>query len=200
VRRMASVVVIALVSAACSATLGGSRKPTATPVRAATSQTSATVPPGMTLYANADPRFTVAYPSTWSYQRNLPAETTGGVLVVFRAPPERGTGGYQDNIVVWDQQWPYPITGRDVTARVFAIAREWIADYHFLGRGRATLSGLKGAQIEYTGTNEGHHLRLVTVWTGTGSTAYFITYAAEPGSYDHYLTAARALIDSFHLT
>jgi hypothetical protein len=154
----------------------------------------------MTLYANADPSFTVAYPSTWSYQRNLPAETTGGVLMVFRAPPEGVVDGYQDNIVVWDHEWPHPVTGRDVAAKVFAHAHKWIADYHFLRRSRATLSGLEGGQIEYTGTNEDRPLRLVTVWTGTGSTTYFITYAAEPGSYEHDLRAARVLIESFRLT
>jgi serine/threonine-protein kinase len=182
-----------LVAAAVLAVLGVLVAAALTTSRPRAKASSPPAPAGQIRYSNHSPDFTVDHPISWD-EASFP-----GALVVFTTSSSEPSDAFAENVNVLQQSVPEGTTLQEYTTQSLAQADDIIEDFQVVSSHTTTLSTLPAQELEYTGIVGGRNLQFFAAWTISGTSAYVLTYTAEPASYQRYLTEAVAIIRSFSL-
>ncbi|MEA2550845.1 MAG: hypothetical protein QOE25_614 [Actinomycetota bacterium] len=191
---------VVLMLASCSFTFTTSNSSTSTQI-VTPSLPLQTPASGFTTYSNADPAFVISHPSGWREHRLVASDPgVSTAIVAFSTRLDGPSDYFTENVVVSRNVVPDGMTLDEYTAFSIANKPKTVTNFQLVLKQPAILSGLPAEALEYTGTASNRSLHWFTEWAVSGTSAYVISYMAEPDSYDRYLQDAKATIESFHLT
>jgi len=150
-------------------------------------------PSGQVTYSHTSPAFRVDHPSSWT------ETSSAGVLIAFTTPLSEQSDMFSENVNILQQSLPAGTTLQEYTNLSLANAGSIVTDFHVVSSRTTTLSSLPAQELEYTGSVGAKSLHFFAEWTVVGTSAYVLTYTAEPASYQRYLAEAVAIIHSFRL-
>ena len=138
----------------------------------------------------------IKYPAEWTKQ-----EQVMGAVVVFLAPTEGPSDIFQENVnIIVQDLSAQPMTLDEYTELGLGQIEQFITDANILDSTTATLAGIPGGRLVYTGKQGQYDLKWMQVWTIKNDKAYVISYTAEIGRYSAFLETVEEMIDSFEIT
>ena len=193
--RLLGLLAASLVGFAATACGNGSLAPTGSTNAASGAPASGSgAPAGFEVFTSTSPAFTIAHPSGWNTKTDV-----SGAIVAFVTPRSGSSDQFSENVNVLTETVPQGTTLEQYTAASLANADSVIQNFQKLSSSTTTLSGLPAQRMEYSGSVSGKSLQFLAEWAVSGTTAWVLTYSAEPPSYQQYLSDATATIQSFKL-
>lgn len=151
-------------------------------------------------YSHSGYGISLEYPRTWKKK-----EGDKGLVVMFLAPKDAGSGMFQANLNVTVQSLTEAEADLDSYVQSMTKKeREMIPEYHLETVEEAELAQNPARRIVFT-SKQGHVtvkvVQLSTiVSTLTGPKAYAVTFAAEESRFDELWPAAEGIIKSFTIS
>jgi serine/threonine-protein kinase len=147
-------------------------------------------------YLNFNQGLVLSYPANWTKQ-----EQTDGTrfVVAFISPPESPTDSFKENLNIFVEPLPAPVTLEDYVqytlqgyqqspCQVMETGSTRVADlaaYKIIVQGPIPYAGLQG--------------KLLQVVTAKNRKAYAVTYTAESAKYDLFMPTIQRMLESLQI-
>lgn len=170
-RRLLAVVVVATIAAASQCALAAN---------------------SMIKYVNTQFGFSLDRPESWTQQ-----EGYMGTAVLFLSPLENKNDAFMENVNVVVEDFKQPLTLKKYTALTVEQLKQYITDAAILSVNSMRAVHGPYSEIVYTGRQGQYELKWLCRIYLSGKRAYVVTYTAEFGQFNKYLTVANPVLSSF---
>jgi serine/threonine-protein kinase len=147
-------------------------------------------------YENLHYGFTIKYPDGWGV-----AENQMGTVVIFSTPLENALDVFAENLNVVVQNISPDMTFREYTETAVKQLQAVFPSVMTVETVEpATLSGQKAAKLIYVGKGDQADIKMMHMWTLSGTKAYILTFAATERDFDRFYPLVKKSFNSFRIT
>jgi len=148
------------------------------------------------VYMNLEHGIWMKYPSSWE---RIEQPGAAGFAVVFLSPQEDPFDEFRENLNIFVEPLPQPMTLEQVVAASGDTVLQQFQATFLEKATKDQIGGRPAYRTVYTGSMMERALKWLQYYVVSGNRAYYVTYTSEPAKYDLFLPMVQQMLGSLEI-